>query len=261
MLGRSHVVSGWCTGAATGQLFGLPPTAVVGFGCVAAGASALNDLDHPQSSASRVLGPLSGLLSWLVQAYARMMYAATRGPGDPRARGAHRGATHAIPLLPLPCAVLAALPWLLTPIHPWAGAGVVAAVMALCLIVAADRMGHRLVALGLVLAAGGLGASVDDPRTALLAAAPWIALAVLVGTITHVLGDAITEYGVPVWAPLYRTNPGTGRERRWVRVKLPSWLAFRTGGWFELRVMFPLLVGCGVLAIPGIASTAIAALA
>src|SRR3712207_5111032 len=171
MMGRSHVVSGWCTGAWIGHLIGLPPAALVGFGCVTAGASALNDLDHDDSAASRVLGPVSRVLAELVQAYARWMYRITRGPGDPRRRGAHRGATHALPLLPPPCAVLVVLPWVASGIGRsvesvagwvaelagrWACPAAVGALIAFCVLVAVDRLGSRVLVAG-VCAALALG--------------------------------------------------------------------------------------------------------
>ncbi|HEU0090169.1 MAG TPA: metal-dependent hydrolase [Pseudonocardiaceae bacterium] len=268
-MGRSHVASGWCSGVLAGSALPLPPAAVIGFGCVGAGAAALNDLDHDDSSATRALGRLSHLLADLVQAYARWVYRRTRGPGDPRHRGAHRGATHALPLLPLPCTVLAGLPWAASVIGAavaalagwdgelvsrWAGAGVVAAVIGFCLLVAADRLGSRfLVAAGM---AAGVACSwqfgIEDPVQTLVLMAPWVALAVLVGTVTHVLGDLVTEHGLCALAPLYRVNAGTSQERRWVRVALPKWLAFKTGQWFEHRVVFPLLVVAAVLVTPGV---------
>jgi membrane-bound metal-dependent hydrolase YbcI (DUF457 family) len=270
MMGRSHVVSGWCTGALAGQLIGLPPAGVVGFGCVTAGASALNDLDHDDSSASRVLGRVSGLLADAVQAYARWVYRITRGPGDPRLRGAHRGATHALPLLPLPCVVLAVLPWIGSGIGRavasaagsdgalaarWTGPVAVAAVIVFCVLVAVDRLGSRVL-VAVAFAAAGLGVGQDgagqDLAAGLVAVAPWVALAVLIGTVTHVLGDLITEAGLYAFAPLYRVAVGTDRERRWVRVALPKWLAFKTNGWFEQGVVFPVLVGCGLLLVPGV---------
>ncbi|MGH3912144.1 MAG: metal-dependent hydrolase [Pseudonocardiaceae bacterium] len=269
-MGRSHVVSGWCSGALTGHLLGLPPAAVVGFGCVTAGASALNDLDHDDSSASRVLGPVSGRLADLVQAYARWVYRVTRGPGDPRRRGAHRGATHALPLLPLPCAVLALLPWLLTglgravgevagwdgaPVGSWLGPVAVGMVIAFCVLVAVDRLGSRVL-VGVGFAAIGLSVGPDgvsrDWAAGLGSLAPWVALAVLIGMVTHVLGDLVTEAGLYAFAPLYRVRVGTDNERRWVRVALPKWLAFKTNGWFEQGVVFPVLVGCGVFLVPGV---------
>ncbi len=272
-MGRSHVASGWCSGALAGYLIGLPPAGVVGFGCVTAGASALNDLDHDDSSASRVLGPVSALLAELVQAYARWVYRVTRGPGDPRRKGAHRGATHSLPLLPVPCAALAALPWLMSGLGRWLSAVVgwdegivywiapvsVAAVIVFCVLVAADRLGRRML-VGAGFAAGGLmagqgGMSQDGVLSAwaagLVSVAPWVALAVLIGTVTHVLGDLVTEAGLYAFAPLYRVRVGTDQERRWVRVALPKWLAFKTNGWFEQGVVFPVLTVCAVLLVPG----------
>lgn len=269
-MGRSHVASGWCSGALAGHLIGLPPAGVVGFGCVTAGASALNDLDHDDSSASRVLGPVSGLLAEMVQAYARWVYRMTKGPGDPRRKGAHRGATHSLPLLLLPCAVLAVLPWLASGagrsvaavaggdaalVAHWAGPAAVGAVIVFCVLVAADRLGSRVL-LGAGFAAVGLSVGQDgvgqDWAVGLVSVAPWVALAVLIGMVTHVLGDLVTEAGLYAFAPLYRVHVGTDRERRWVRVALPTWLAFKTNGWFEQGVVFPALVVCAVLLVPGV---------
>ncbi|MGQ0778369.1 MAG: metal-dependent hydrolase [Pseudonocardiales bacterium] len=269
-MGRSHVASGWCSGALFGYLIGLPPAGVVGFGCVTAGASALNDLDHDDSSASRLLGPVSALLADGVQAYARWVYRVTRGPGDPRRKGAHRGATHSLPLLPLPCVALAVLPWLVSGLARsvaavagwdgelvayWAGPAAVAAVIVFCVLVAADRLGNRVL-VGAGFAAVGLSVGQDgvsqDWAAGLVSVAPWVALAVLIGTVTHILGDLVTEAGLYAFAPLYRVQIGTDKERRWVRVALPKWLAFKTNGWFEQGVVFPVLAVCAVLLVPGV---------
>lgn len=278
-MGKSHVTSGWVTGALIGHGLNalpqvtIPAAGVCALGIVAAGASALNDLDHPNASASRMLGPVSGLLSMLVQFYARLMYRATRGPGDPLTRGAHRGATHALPLLLLPCALLAVLPQVAhelggmvavvggkdpAVVVAWsqrASLIVIGGVLVFCVLLAVDRLGYAaLVAAGVafvgLLAGGWVG---TDPVGQLVVAAPWIALAVLVGTVTHVLGDWVTEYGLYALAPLYRRNRGTSRERRWVRLALPKWLAFRTNGWFERWVVFRLLlVPSAVVVVPGV---------
>ncbi|MGH3933297.1 MAG: hypothetical protein ACRDTF_25350, partial [Pseudonocardiaceae bacterium] len=74
----------------------------------------------------------------------------------------------------------------------------------------------------------------------------------LIGTVTHVLGDLVTEAGLYAFAPLYRVRVGTDQERRWVRVALPKWLAFKTNGWFEQGVVFPALTVCAVLLVPGV---------
>ncbi len=257
MLGRSHILSGWCTGALTATAIGLPPVGIVAFGCVTAGASALNDLDHDDACASRVLGPVSRALAELVQAYARLLYRLTRGPGDPRRRGAHRGATHSIPLLLPPCGVLAVLPQVLPAV--WA-AWLVGVVIGFCLLLVADRLGSRVLAGAVVTVVLGGGVSLDaDPVAALVVVAPWVALAVLTGTVTHVLGDLVTESGLYAFAPLYHRGEGE-RRKHWVRIALPKWLAFKTSGWFELGIVFPALVVCGVLLVPGVWSVVITVL-
>ena len=251
MMGRSHAVSGWVTGVLTGHAIGLPPAGIIGFGCVTAGASALNDLDHDDSSASRVLGPVSRLLAETVQLYARTIYRITRGPGDPRTRGAHRGATHSVPLLIPPCALLAGLPWVLPGL--WV-AWIVGLVVGFCVLMVVDRLGSRVLAGLVILAAatGGTQLATTDPVWLAATFSPWVGLSLLVGTVTHVIGDEITEYGCYALAPLLRTNPGTPRERRWVRLALPKWVAFKTNGWFEHRVVLPLLVVSGVVVAPGV---------
>lgn len=274
MEGRSHVLSGWVTGALVGSVLPIAPGhavlgatgGVLAFAAVAAGAAAFNDLDHDDAAASRVLGPVSRLLAETVQLYARGIYRLTRGPGDPVKRGAHRGATHAVPLLVAPCAAIAALPWVASGVagsvaevagwdvaaaRLWAGPVAVAAVIAFALLLVADRLGSRfLAAVGVLGVVGGGTVMAGDPAGALVAVAPWVALAVLVGTATHVVGDAVTECGGPWLAPLY-TRDGA----RWVRIALPKWVAFRTGARFERLFVFPALALAAVAVTPVVGPT------
>lgn len=251
-----------------GAALPIPTVGAIGFATVAAGAAALNDLDHDDAAATRVLGPLSRILAEVVQAYARLLYRLTRGPGDPEKRGAHRGATHSIPLLLIPCGLLAVLPWIASKMsgsvaelagwdtgsaERWTGPVAVGVVIGFCLLVAADRLGSRFLAGAALLAVlfGALKLDVGDPAHALASVAPWVALAVLVGTVTHVLGDWITECGLYALAPLYRIGKGEERQH-WVRLALPKWAAFKTGGWFEHGVVFPLLILAGLAVTPGV---------
>lgn len=268
MEGKSHVLSGWCTGMLAGAALPIPTAGAIGFAAVAAGAAALNDLDHDDAAATRVLGPLSRILAEAVQAYARMLYRLTRGPGDPEKRGAHRGATHSIPLLLIPCGLLAVLPWIASTLggsvaelagwntqaaERWTGPVAVGVVIGFCLLIAADRLGSRFLAGAALLAVlfGAMKLDVGDPAQALVSVAPWVALAVLVGTITHVLGDWVTECGLYALAPLYRVGQGEERQH-WVRLALPKWAAFKTGQWFERWIVFPLLILAGLAVTPGL---------
>lgn len=58
----------------------------------------------------------------------------------------------------------------------------------------------------------------------------YLAWAVLLGCVTHILGDMLTESGVPVWWP----HPARWR-------LLPRWLAFGTDSHIERLVVAPVL--------------------
>lgn len=97
MLGKTHAASGACAGLALAPWVGahtLPAAVVVA--TVTAGAALLPDLDHPGARASRLLGPVTGVLSSLLRAASRWLYARTKGPRDERHRGEHRHLTHTL---------------------------------------------------------------------------------------------------------------------------------------------------------------------
>ncbi|HYN17761.1 MAG TPA: metal-dependent hydrolase [Actinomycetes bacterium] len=66
------------------------------------------------------------------------------------------------------------------------------------------------------------------------AAGPLLALAVLAGSLSHVLADGLTVAGVPLWWPF--------RRRRTV---LLGALAFRTRSWAEALVVLGVVAGVG----------------
>jgi inner membrane protein len=66
------------------------------------------------------------------------------------------------------------------------------------------------------------------------AAGPLLALAVLAGSLSHVLADGLTVAGVPLWWPL--------RRRRAVFLGA---LAFRTRSWAEVLVVFGVVAAVG----------------
>lgn len=78
MMGRAHVLSGAVAGLATAPLVSSDPVVVIASTGVAAFAALLNDLDHPQAKASRMLGPFRHIVSPLIA----------------RLAGGHRAGTH-----------------------------------------------------------------------------------------------------------------------------------------------------------------------
>ena len=80
MMGRSHALSGWCAGLAVAPLIGLTSVAqVVPFAAATAGYALVPDLDHPGASASRLLGPVTCLVSGVVRAFSGVLYTLTKG--------------------------------------------------------------------------------------------------------------------------------------------------------------------------------------
>lgn len=97
MMGRTHALTGWCAGLALAPLVDLNTVAeAVVFAAATAGYALLPDLDHPSSRASRLLGPVTGLVSRALRAASSALYRATRGPRDERGSGTHRHMTHTL---------------------------------------------------------------------------------------------------------------------------------------------------------------------
>jgi inner membrane protein len=65
-------------------------------------------------------------------------------------------------------------------------------------------------------------------------AGPLLALAALAGSLSHVLADALTVAGVPLWWPLRRR-----------RIVFLGALAFRTRSWTEALVVLGVVAGVG----------------
>ncbi|MGW5195446.1 metal-dependent hydrolase [Kribbella sp. NPDC004138] len=246
MMGRSHALSGWCAGLAVAPLVGLTTVAeVVPFAAATAGYALVPDLDHPGASASRLLGPLTRLVSAAVRAFSGVLYAVTKGPRDEDSTGKHRHATHTL--------VAAVLLGMLAASLGDRGKWAVLAVAVTGLVLAADALGDWIVFA--VLAAAGwtvVGAealpgtaSADALQTGLTQIGGWIGAAVALGMFVHCLGDSLTRSGCPWLWPL------PIRGETWYELRLPKPLRFRTGHWFEHAVIVPVLTIGAVLLLPG----------
>lgn len=188
-MGRTHALSGVAAYLAIAAAPGSPLLAIPGsgllFGAVMAGGAAmLPDLDHPQASISRALGPLTATAAGAVAALS----------------GGHRQGTHSL----LGVAIAAAVTFLLAQ-HPVAGAGWAAFLLAIAIsAIGGDGPATRTAAVaGCV--AGGIALvtlAVLSPPSAVTAAG-----AVGVGMAAHIVGDMLTREGVPLlwpWQPRQR---------------------------------------------------------
>jgi membrane-bound metal-dependent hydrolase YbcI (DUF457 family) len=236
-MGRTHALTGWCAGAALAPVVGLGSLpGVVVFATATAGYALLPDLDHPGASASRLFGPITGLLCRILRAMSAAAYKATKGPRDEDSPGTHRHLTHTV-VFALVLGSAAAIA------SHTAGRWAVAGIAGFGLLLAVAALGDWL----LLLAAGG-GYLLDrqvDALTVLQHAAGPIGLAVAAGCITHCAGDALTRSGCPFLWPI----PIAGET--WYEIRPPASLRFRTGGLVERILIAPAAVLLGLFLVPG----------
>ncbi|GAA3150079.1 metal-dependent hydrolase [Kribbella aluminosa] len=229
---------------AVAPLVGLTSVAeVVPFAAATAGYTLLPDLDHPGASASRLLGPVTRLVSGAVRAFSGVLYNLTKGPRDEDGTGKHRHATHTL----VAAVLLGFLAAGLGDRGKWA----VLAVAVTGLVLAADALGDWIVLAVLaaagwsVVGAGPGSAAADAVQAGLTQIGGWIGAAVGVGMFVHCLGDSLTRSGCPWLWPL------PIRGETWYEIRLPRPLRFSTGHWFEHAVIVPVLTIGGVLLLPG----------
>ncbi|HVB41610.1 MAG TPA: metal-dependent hydrolase [Streptosporangiaceae bacterium] len=224
-LGHTHALSGLVTGLAAG-LYGahalgpsaihlaglpaapLPPAQLALFTGLTAGAAVLPDIDHPNSSLAHSFGFLTKGFAWLVG----------------RISGGHRHLTHAV----LGVAGFTGLAWLAVRYRQDVGGKIGLAVL-LALIIASGLYALRVDGHGADLLAILGAIEMTLTGTGL----PLVALAVLVGSATHVVGDMLTDQGCPLLYPFSEYH---------FRL-LPDPLAFTTGTRPELWILDPALVG------------------
>ena len=234
MLGVSHALSGAAVGLAVagfgpGSLGTQSTTgSVLTFAGVTAGAALLPDLDHPSSIATKRFSVASLLASRLVRPLSGLAYDLTRSDRD-RGTGKHRGLTHTI-----------------------LGAALLGAAVNLASVAVGTPVLVGTLFVCLALAIKGLDAIVPGPPSLIIAAAltvaverylpggtagtvGWIGVAVTLGMLVHMVGDALTESGAPLLWPVRI------KDRRWYPVGSLRPLRFRTGGPVEAWVIAPAL--------------------
>ncbi|MGW4528324.1 metal-dependent hydrolase [Amycolatopsis sp. NPDC004378] len=230
MMGRSHATSGALTGILTAPLLGLTTLSqVTPFALVVAGFALLPDLDHPSSTVSRSIGPVTEIVSALLRGASRLLYAITKGPRDEDCAGTHRHLTHTV-LFALGLGIAAGL---IGEAHPWAVLGVAA----FGVFLGSLALGGWMIAAGAVTGALWLFSVHGDLAAAEagLAGVTWkIGIAVGLGCFVHCVGDSLTQMGCP-WA---FPTPIAGET--WYEIKLlPPGFRLHTDGLVENLIILP----------------------
>ncbi|MDF9811976.1 metal-dependent hydrolase [Streptomyces sp. SPB162] len=261
MMGPAHSLSGaaaWLGVGAGAAALDHPmpwPTLVVG-ALICAGAALAPDLDHKAATISRAFGPISKALCEIIDKLSYATYKATRMKGDPRRTGGHRTLTHTwlwAALIGGGCSAAALLG------GRWAVLGILFVHMVLAVEGLLWRQARAssdvLVWLLGATAAWMLADVLDDPGNGRdwLFTEPgqhylWIGIPIVLGSLVHCIGDALTVSGCPVLWPI-----PIGR-KRWYPMGPPKFMRFRAGSWVEIKVLTPaffLLGGVGALGALG----------
>lgn len=186
-MGRTHVLmTGVLATASANPLathfLDRPMTAgeVIAFGAVTAGYGILPDLDHPQATLARVLGPVTKALATVVAAVS----------------GGHRKGTHTIWMAALMVFLMGYLA------VRWPVSEAIAVFVGLFLLAMVLRIGPKPrtgpaeLSYAAVAALGTFGTMHFLPELW------WLPWAVGFGVVGHILGDILTTEGVPIFYPL-----------------------------------------------------------
>ena len=208
MMGRTHALSGLVAGVAMGQfVWHLDPAHVAVGAAVTAGAAVLPDIDHPDASVAGSFGFVTKGFAWLIE----------------HVSGGHRHGTHSlVGIAAFSGAAYVAERHLQTP------AGKIGLGVLLVLVLASGLRALKIGGhFGDLLAIGGAVAMLHSGYG--VAGVPW---AIAAGTATHLVGDMLTNEGIPIAWPLSRVH---------FRL-LPEPLAFTTGTRPERWVVAPLML-------------------
>jgi membrane-bound metal-dependent hydrolase YbcI (DUF457 family) len=247
MMGRTHALTGVLAGLLVGPSLGLDTIPELGpFAATVAGYALLPDIDHPSSTVSRSLGPVTAALSFVLRKASGWLYKHTKGPRD-EPGGTHRYLTHT-------WVFASVLGGLCSASTSWWGAWAVAAWLLFGVHLAVDRLGKLVLLAFAAGAAAWLPVTLSGERSvgdsvlgALAQSSGWLGIAVALGCAVHCLGDAVTELGCAFLWPLLRW-----RGENWVELRLPSWLRFRTNKVVENVVVFPAVALASVWFTPGV---------
>jgi membrane-bound metal-dependent hydrolase YbcI (DUF457 family) len=236
MLGVNHALSGAALGLAVAgfgpQVFGAESSVTAGtvltFAGVTAGAALLPDLDHPSSMATKRFSVASWLASRLVRPLSALVYNVTRSDRD-TGTGTHRGLTHTV----LGAALVGTAVNLAS---VEVGTPVLVGTLFVCLALAIKGLDDLVPGPPSLIIAAGLTVAVERYLSGGTAGtAGWLGVAVTIGMLVHMVGDALTESGAPLLWPVRI------KQRRWYPVGNLRPLRFRTGGPAELWLVAPAL--------------------
>lgn len=227
VMGPTHAMSGAALGLGMAAVIpasiGGPTTAIgaLTFGAVTAGAALLPDIDSPQATVSKTFGFLSVGAAHATENAALAVYHVSKTRRDSDLTNGHRTATHTV--------------WFALAVGVLVGVliglfGKAPAIVVLFLMLGLAVRGlfpewsssSDWLAITAVSAAAAAAVWVWQPQ---MASAWALGMAVTVGIIAHLLGDALTKSGVPMFGGLVTING-----KRWWDICPPGFMRIKANG-------------------------------
>lgn len=241
MMARGHATMGaawWLAGCAGARALGadLDPAVYTVGTAVCAGWALAPDLDHPSSTVSRSVGPITRAVAWVIGRLGAAVHARTRTRQDRRDLDGHRTITHTLPWAVL-CGALAAAAgrWG----APWTAAVLVFLATSVGVQAALPPRWRRVRKLPIPVATVVAVALAYVAYQFTPGSGWWLGLAVGAGVLVHCIGDMLTDGACPVLWPIPLGR--RGRRRVWYPLGPPKPLRFNAGGKVETLLVQPLL--------------------
>ena len=228
---------------------------------IAVGASVMPDLDASRSTSISVLGFVGVSLSKAMRAFSKMVQSTLRTKYDSKDPDPHRGFWHTILAAFLAGLLVFSLTSIKVQIFEVMGKPVNFSMlvvvfiifMSIKLLTAAllkniKQKQKKSMLINIVVNILSLGLAIG-----LTIASPsgqdfrWVAAAITLGWLCHLVGDMMTVAGVPILAPFIKV-----KGKRWWNFRFP--LGIKAGGWVEMSILNPIFlviaIICGIMVVP-----------
>ena len=216
---------------------------------IVVGASLMPDLDASTSTSINVLGIIGSNLSTVMRAFSKIIQSTIRSKSDKPSPDPHRGFWHTI----LAAFIAGGLVLLLTsfsiPLFEVMGVKFDSSMLFVIFII---YISIKLLTASLIKSVvkkykGNFLANTIINLISLLIAVilttsgpegldfKWVAVAVTLGWLCHLVGDMMTVAGVPILAPFIKF-----KGKRWWMFRFP--FGIKAGGWIEMSILNPLFL-------------------
>lgn len=228
---------------------------------IAVGASLMPDLDASRSTSISVLGFVGVSLSKAMRAFSRMIQSSLRTKYDSKDPDPHRGFWHTVLAAFLAGLLVFSLTSIKFEIFEYMGKSIDFSMLIVVFIIFISiklltaallknikQKQKKSMLINIIVNIFSLALAIILTITSPSGQDfKWVAAAITLGWLCHLVGDMMTVAGVPILAPFVKV-----KGKRWWNFRFP--LGIKAGGWVEMSILNPLFliiaIICGIIVIP-----------